>query len=409
MQKIKFTDQIIEGLPFAPPGEHHQFADETVNNMRVLVGGGYKAFYYIATSKTGRHLWQLGWFPGMKTQDAREMAIRLDQTTNAVQPATDRDTDPHGSTFAEVAEAYVAWLPFRPRNTSVAAETKFFRRYIQNPSVNSCLSKKMKDVTDQDIAEIVEGIRRRGAPTTARNCLVKLGTMFRWSMRPERRRQFGLEVNEMAFLSPRTLGFAKQRARTRRLSSRELQAYLTVIEQLASASDRAIAKALAFTGRRLSELTMIRWQDVDLDRHRFWHHDERSIAKPIPISDAMAALLAALRTYGPEPDGFVFGAGGDRKGPRNRSRLKAEIDRRMAEWLVVNGGEPPKHWRWQDLRRTVHALLVELGVDWVTAMSAIGSGSREVSNDRGVRKALELLARELDAIRRGAGRSDLLD
>lgn len=64
MQKIKFTDQIIEGLPFAPPGEHHQFADETVNNMRVLVGGGYKAFYYIATSKTGRHLWQLGWFPG---------------------------------------------------------------------------------------------------------------------------------------------------------------------------------------------------------------------------------------------------------------------------------------------------------------------------------------------------------
>lgn len=412
MQKIKFTDQIIEGLPFAPPGTLHRFTDETVENMRVFIGGGYKAFYYTAKhDSTGTYHWQLGWFPSMTTQDARDLAIRLNRTTSAVQPPADRHADSEGSTFAEVVETYVAWLPHRNRNKSVAAETNFFQRYIQNPSVNRFLSKKVKDVTDRDIAEIVEGIRRGGAPTTARNCLIKLGTMFRWSMSPDRRRQFGLEVNPMAFLSPRTLGLAKRRGRRRHLSTRELQAYLTVIDLLPSASDRAITKALALSGRRLSDLTMIRWPDVDLERQRFWHHNWKSIAQPVPISDAMAALFATLLESSHEPDGFVFGAGAENKGPRNRSRLKAEIDRRMAEWLVLNGSEPLERWSWQDLRRTVLVLLLELGVDWATAMSAIGSGraSGEFSNDRGVCKALDLLSRELDAIRSGEKRNDRLD
>ncbi|WP_183722813.1 hypothetical protein [Rhizobium sp. BK060] len=53
----------------------------------------------------------------------------------------------------------------------------------------------MDQVTDSDVAGLVEAIRRREAPTLARNCLLKLRAMFAWAMLSDRRRSFGLEAN----------------------------------------------------------------------------------------------------------------------------------------------------------------------------------------------------------------------
>ncbi|WP_411567489.1 phage integrase central domain-containing protein [Sinorhizobium meliloti] len=55
--------------------------------------------------------------------------------------------------------------------------------------------KPIDQVTDSDVADLVEATRCRGTPALARNCLVKVRTMFAWAMAPDRRRGFGLRQN----------------------------------------------------------------------------------------------------------------------------------------------------------------------------------------------------------------------
>ncbi|MGR9296991.1 tyrosine-type recombinase/integrase [Rhizobium leguminosarum] len=410
MQKVDLNDEIIRGMPYAAPGQHQEFADETIDNMRIVVAGTRKAFYYVPSFMQDGHVhWRLGWFPSMNTEDAREIANRLNRTTASFAP------DGAGATtwtFADVAEAYLEWLPSRDRNRSTGSEIKFFRRHILDPAVNRWRDKPIGAVIDDDVATLVYAIRSRGAKTTARNCLAKMRTMFRWAMRPDRRQQFGLRHNPVDNLTPRLLDL-KPRPRLRwHLSIRELQAYLTVIDDLPNRRDRALAWMLALTGARLVELTAARWSDIDLDRklwaRRSYLSDQISRT---PISSAVAALLADLReTFAPEPDDFVFGAEAGKRVPKDRSRMKALVGRRMEEWLVSDGSRPLEPWTWCDMRRTVRIILANLGLDFGPNRSVFGRNGISLAyyGESKLRAALDLLAEELDAVRSGARTDDIL-
>jgi len=397
MFKLDLTDDIIRQLPFAAPGECMEFADATVDNMRIVVAAAFKAFFYVPNSiSEGNVRWRLGRFPETGTERARDLAHRLNQIM-----ARRGDEEPveRGATFAAVGEAYLSWLPFRPRNRSADADARFVRRYVLDPATNPWMDKPIAAVTDADVATLVASLLRRPAPALARNCLIKLRAMFAWAMHFERRRAFGLETNPIADLTPRLLGLRIPR-RYRRLRPFELQAYLAACERLASASDRALTEALLLTGLKAYELTAMKWSDLDCEQGLWMRRDPTGRIVELALSDAMVAVLKDLRGDPPsDEDGLVFGR---TRSTRDFSRLKREIDRHM-EKAVAAASYDPEPWRWMDLRRSMFAMLLEGGLDWEMASAAVGKGELPVLRAccQRIRAALNRHADDLDSIRRG--------
>lgn len=313
-----------------------------------------------------------------------------------------------GPSFTEVCEAYLAYLPDRPRNRSVPEEVKFFRRYVMNPDLNRWANKPMSQVTDIDVAGLIEALVRRGTLTLARNCLIKVRTMLSWAMAPNRRAMFGLNDNPALHLTPRMFRL-KVKPRDRVLSRAEVRAYLLACEQLPRISDEVLGKCLLFVPCRLDDLTRSKWSDFDLDQMRWtsegWSH---SHLPPVqPLSQAGTALLEELRSLArPAVEEFVFGKGGS----RSRSRMKSMIDFRMKR-ILGQAGIEFSDWRWNDLRRTALLLMLcDLNVTWEVARIVVGRTSNGFSTFRrdhpAVRDAVERLAQELVAIRDGIQRPD---
>jgi len=309
--------------------------------------------------------------------------------------------------FKDVCEVYLDYLPTRARNLSAPDEIKFFRRYVMNAEVNSWTNKPMSEVTDEDVADFVNRFVKIGKPALGRNCLIKLRAMLSWAMAPDRRRVFGLNANPALHLTPRLLNLNARGTRKRILSRAELRAYLVACERLPDVADEVLGKALAYIPRRMIELTRAKWSDVDLEQRLWTVQSAQNDGSVHPLSNVATSLLEELRSIAlPEPNDFVFSNGAGNTGPRNRSRMKRMIDDRMKQILRDDGIEF-REWRWQDLRTTVYALLVDVcGPDDI-AKIAVG---RAVGIPRlytyltirqNVRAALELLAVELTAIRNG--------
>jgi len=276
-----------------------------------------------------------------------------------------------------------------------------------NSEFNSWINKPMSEVTDEDVADFVKGFVKIGKPALGRNCLAKLRAMLSWAMAPDRRRAFRLEANPALHLTPRLLNLDVRRARQRILSRAELRAYLLACERLPNVSDEVLGKALAYIPRRLNELTQAKWSDVDLERKRWTVQSAQDHERIHPLSNVATSLLEELRSIAlPQADDFVFGNGAGNKGPRNRSRLKRMIDDRMKQILRDDGIEF-REWRWQDLRRTVYALLLDLSGPDDIAKIAMGRAAgipkfyTYSTLRQHVREALELLAVEITAIRDG--------
>ncbi len=316
-------------------------------------------------------------------------------STTAVPPAV---------RFIDVCEAYLAYLPSRLRNRSVSDDIRFFRRYLMNPEVNSWTDKPMSEVTDEDVADFVGDFVKQGKPILGRNCLAKVRAMLSWAMAPDRRRVFGLEANPVLHLTPRVLDL-NVRGRPPTLFSRaELRAYLLACERLPKVSDEVLGKSLVYVPGRLNELARARWPDLDIEHRLSTLQPGDGFERVHPLSSASTALLEELRSIArPAADDFVFGKGAGDKGPKNRSRMKKMVDDHMKQILHETGNEF-REWRWQDLRRTVWALLQDLGFSNVVAEMVMGRAPRFYSRSTvgaDVREAVERLAVELTAIRDG--------
>lgn len=395
MHKLDLTDDLVRRLPFAAPGECMQFADATIDNMRIVVSATLKAFFYVpGVVPDGNVRWRLGRFPETGTGRARDLARRLNQIMARRGYDDPIEASP---TFATVGEAYISWLPERPRNRSADADARFLRRYVLDPATNPWMDRPVAEVTDADVARLVLSLRDRPAPALARNCLVKLKAMFAWAMHFQRRRKFGLESNPIARLTAHDLGL-RLRRRSRILRPLELRAYLAAGERLASASDRALTKGLLFTGLAASELTAMKWSELAPERGLWKRTDRKGRVVALPLSDAMLAVLKDLRgAPSSDGDGLVFGR---RRSTRDLSRLRREIGRHMDQ-AIEETSRLPEPWRWMDLRRTVFAMLVAGGPDWPMASAAVGRGEPLVGEAESIPAALNRHADELDAIRRG--------
>ncbi|MBB3398832.1 hypothetical protein [Rhizobium sp. BK060] len=119
MQKITFADEIIGGLPFPIAGPNHEFADATTDNIRVVVAGDRKAFFYVPDFTPDKGVrWRLGWFPELGAEAARGIAAAA-RTGRRRDISMESPRPPRRSSTS----ARPIWPTFRPGPATAASTT----------------------------------------------------------------------------------------------------------------------------------------------------------------------------------------------------------------------------------------------------------------------------------------------
>ena len=161
---------------------------------------------------------------------------------------------------------------------------------------------------------------------------------------------------------------------------RKVPRYLTRAEVprfLAAASDkwRGFFATAVYTGMRLSELTGLRWRDVNLDRGVFVVRSSRSEGETKSGHQRGIPIHSELRQHLPErgpPDHLVF-IGGKRRLARHSDPVNDRITaptKALKTTLLAAGVE--RHLSMHDLRHTFATLAVEAGVDLRTLQELLG-------------------------------------
>ena len=240
-------------------------------------------------------------------------------------------------TLGNLVEDYLAQQQTQLRPGSLREVTRHLRIH------SAPLHGMSVDTIDQRaIAERLGAIEKGSGGVTANRVASSLSAMFAWGMREGR-----VASNPAASVHKR-----QERPRERVLSDAELG---LIWRALGNEQYCAIVKLLLLTGQRLSEISQLRWHEIDLDRNSISLPASRTKnhrPHDIPLTPTMRELLQAQ----PRRDGPVFGRGANGFGALGHA--KERLDARIAE---LNGG-PLAHWTHHDLRRTCATGMSNIGV-----------------------------------------------
>jgi integrase len=142
---------------------------------------------------------------------------------------------------------------------------------------------------------------------------------------------------------------------------------------------RALLATLGFAGLRMSELTALRWRDLDLAGNRLIMPTSKTDAgvRQIDLLPVLRDELAAYTAGAPitAPDGYVFAtaAGTQPKQANIRRRVFDQALELANEKLVEAGDVPlPEQLTPHQLRHTFASILVTSGVDPGVVMDQLG-------------------------------------
>lgn len=375
-----------------PKAEGYEVRDEVVPGLVLRVGKkGTKVWEAVVqTSPRSRKRVRLGTFPNLSVKDARKAAEAAKETSAGVSRA--REVRTVGDLFARYAEARA------PQMRSWHDVQSVWQVWGEPRLAHVRLS----DLSIHHGLDLRDYVAQHSSPLRAASVIRYLRPMFAWAA-DERI----IDVNPWASLRARE----KAPARERVLSPAEWQA----IWDAASREPYPIGpflKALMLSAQRLSNVAQMRWDEVHGD---VWviprekvkaTRPQRAAAHEVPLSGALAALIAEQPRRGP----YVFTTLGDRPitpGSRQKDRITAAVN---TEWAQAKGR--PLHprevlgdWRFHDIRRTAATLMTGGGVSRFIVERVLGHADTGVTAiyDRNLYRpekqaALEVLAAKIDPV-----------
>jgi integrase len=197
----------------------------------------------------------------------------------------------------------------------------------------------------QAIAARLNSIEQNSGAVTANRVRSTLSAMFAWGMRD------GLVLANPVINTNKR----EERPRERVLTDAELR---LIWSALHDSQYSTIIRLLMLTGQRVSEITGLRWSEIDLRRGVISLPGERT-KNGRPHEIPMAATVRSLLKAQPRSDGreLVFGEGA---GPfSGLSRCKTALDQDIAR---LRGGKPLPDWVHHDLRRSAATGMAEIGI-----------------------------------------------
>jgi integrase len=205
-----------------------------------------------------------------------------------------------------------------------------------------------------DVIELTDAIEARGKGTMANRTLALVSTVF----------AFGVDKGVVeANPAYRVKKPGEERTRDRVLNEGEIRALWTALES-EPLKWRAIFRLALLTAQRRSEITGMRWDEVDLDGGWWTIPAERAkngLAHRVPLVGEAARIVRELARKPHDPV-FVFRGGrvdrpiANLQKPARRLKVKSGDELRKAIPSALPDGQPVD-FRFHDLRRTAASLM----------------------------------------------------
>ena len=286
----------------------------------------------------------------LSAEDARTEARRLEQLARdgrtpaderAERQAAEPEPDPVKSyAFEDLAEEFIS------RRLDGTPRGKERERFIRKELIPAWTGRDVRGIRRREIKLLVES-KAEDAPVSANRLLGVIKTLFNHFLDDEI-----VENNPAARITPP----GDEGSRDRVLDEREIKALWKALDAI----DRPYADAvriLLLTGQRRSEVSGMRWDQLDLDAG-LWrmpanlsHKNNRG--NDVPLSDLALDVIKRQPTRDGVPYVFVSKGGPIRGWSRVKDRVVEQLDQKH-----LDGSS----WNFHDLRRTVATHLAQLRV-----------------------------------------------
>ncbi|MEY9583326.1 tyrosine-type recombinase/integrase [Sinorhizobium fredii] len=393
------TEKHIDNLAPARAGKRYDVPDGDMPNLFVRVGARQKTFVLLArfgrrknSSRRG-----IGVYGMMSLDEARAKASAwnalikrgLDPWEEEERRKEEEERREEEAelarrhTFASVMEDYITELPYRDRNKNVAEDIKAIRRDILDPARNPWVGEPMSKIRASQVTRLVKDIRDRPAPAVAHTTFRRFKTFFNWLMDPDRQLAYGLDPdnprNPIRDIKAGVLGL-RNVERLRVLHKNEVLAYCRAADGTPYPYG-PFFKALLLTGVRKTELTGMRWSEIDWAEKLWTVPKERFKAGTthlVPLSDPMIELLREVRDHLPEFHGdCVFSnTNGQLPASVGGKPMDAFRARVAAELAEIQPGVEMESFVMHDDRRVVRSNLAALKVPEVVIDTILGHGKK---------------------------------
>ena len=326
-RKARISKRTVDATPVPPEGEEARLWDTDLKG------------FFLRVYPTGRRVYALKYRLGPlqriytvgvhgspytpeTARDAAEKALR--RVADGEDPATEKKEAREALTVAALIDRYLtdgpATKPAKRASTWENDGSNLNRhvrpllgRKVANSVTKADAARAVRDITDGKTAKDEKSekkrgrIRVRGGEGVARRTLTTTAAMFAW----------GIEHGLVAANPFAAVKLAAPPVRERFLSRNEAGRLLDALTAMEAAGGlgQAVGDAirlLLLTGARKTEITGLRWSEVDVERKRLVLPPERTKAggrtgeRHITLSPPALQTLARRRPAKAKPDDFVF-------------------------------------------------------------------------------------------------------
>ena len=259
------------------------------------------------------------------------------------------------------------------------------------------------DITKSDVADLLETIADGGAPYSSIQVHAHLSGLFRWLVARE-----VLAVSPVAGVEKAATAVAREHV----LRDWEL-ALVWRGTALIGEPFGPFVKTLILTGQRRDEVAKMRWSELDFEGRVWTLPGERAKNGQehiVPLSAEAVAVLSGVERIGGKPD-FVFTSGSLSGAPlapvSGFSRAKTRLDAAILSLVRADAEkagipaeevEPPKDWRFHDLRRTMATGLQRLKHPLQVTESLLNHRSGSIRGVAAVYHRHDFLAEKAEAL-----------
>ena len=283
----------------------------------------------------------LGRYPLLSLGDARKRATEVLYTiSQGSNPQAEKEEARTFPRFDETLEDFVRIYCNRQNRERTARETE---RLLRARFLKAWAAKDIREIKKHDVLKIIDGIVEEGKPSAANHAFAAIRKLFSWCV------QRGIvEANPCTGIGAPSATVDRDRV----LTDAELAAVWNAAEATGYPYT-AIVKLLILTAQRRSEVTGLRWTEVDAEQGLWSMPAERTKngrAHQVPLLPMAKGIMTSLPKLNPT---FAFPARGNEEQTFSGfSKMK----RRLDELSGVTG------WTLHDLRRTTATKLAGLGV-----------------------------------------------
>lgn len=228
----------------------------------------------------------LGTYPILSLADAREMAqADLRAAAKSKDPAATRMGERAADTFGELAERYIEKYAKKKKRSWYKD-----RQTLDRDLLPRFKHRKAAGIKRREVIELLEEIAERGAPVGANRTLEIMRKIYNWGIEREI-----VEINPCQRIGK--IGVERQRERV--LTDEEIRAIWATLADETPAMC-AMFKMRFLTAQRGSEVSRMRWQDID--RQGGWWTIPGAFTKNgrdhrVPLNPAALDVLSAMEKH----------------------------------------------------------------------------------------------------------------